>query len=62
MTAPSRQVSLPEHLCAALEKKFGNLETFLGFVLTELVRDDAKALDEEERRMLEERLRDLGYL
>ena len=62
MTPPTRQVSLPEHLCDAAEKKFGNLETFLTFVLGELLRDEARALDDSERHMLEQRLRDLGYL
>jgi hypothetical protein len=63
---PKRQVYLPEDLCAIVEKRFsgrfGNFEAFLEFVLRELVCDDAQALDESERAMIEKRLRDLGYL
>jgi len=62
MNTPPRQVSLPEHLCTAVEKRFGELEPFLSFVLTELVRDDVSALDQNDTRMVEDRLRELGYL
>jgi len=62
MNTSSRQISLPDHLCAAIERKFGSLEPFLTFVLGELLRDDAAALDQNEQRMVEERLRELGYL
>jgi hypothetical protein len=65
MTA-RRQFSLSEELCASAEKKFGarfgSLESFLEFVLRELVRTDAEALDKTEQAILEKRLRDLGYL
>ncbi len=65
MTA-RRQISLPEELCASAERqfggRFGGLEPFLEFVLRELVRNDAEALDKAERAVLEKRLRDLGYL
>ena len=64
MTA--RKISLPEELCASAEQKFGarfeGLEALLEFVLRELVREDAEALDQAERAVLEQRLRDLGYL
>jgi hypothetical protein len=62
MNSSLRQVSLPEHLCVALERRFGNLESFLTFVLGELVRDEATILDQNEERIVEERLRELGYL
>ena len=62
MTSPQRQVSLPEDLCTAAEQRFGNLETFLTFVLGEVLRDDAAALDQNEQRLVEERLRELGYI
>jgi len=62
MNAPVRQLSLPLDLCEAAEKKFGNLETFLTSVLRELLRDDAAVLDQNEQRIVEERLRELGYL
>ena len=65
MTA-RRQISLPEELCASAEEQFGArfecLESFLEFVLRELVRNDAEMLDKAEQAVLEKRLRDLGYL
>jgi hypothetical protein len=60
-----RQLSLPEGVCAAAEKQFssfGSLEDLLEFVLRELTRNDAEALDRAEQALLEERLRSLGYL
>jgi hypothetical protein len=65
MTA-RRQVTLPEELCAAAEQQFSSnfesLESLLEFVLRELTRRDAESLDEAEQAMLEDRLRNLGYL
>ncbi len=61
-----RDVHLPADLCAEAERRFsaryGNLEKFLEFLLRELLRDDAVKMDEAEQRVIEERLRDLGYL
>lgn len=61
-----RTVSLPAELCIQAEKKFGkkfgSLEQVLEYVLRDLVRDDAAQADEGEQRMIEQRLRDLGYL
>jgi len=62
MTASIRQISLPDDLCARAEKRFGPLEVFLVRVMEELLCDDAGALDEKEQRMIDERLRELGYL
>ena len=65
MTA-RRSISLPEELCAAAEQQFGSgfqgLESLLEFVLSELTRNDAASLDAAEQAVLEERLRNLGYL
>jgi len=66
-TAPARrQISLPEELCAAAERRFapqfGTMETLLEFVLRELMQDNAEALDKTEQAILEQRLRDLGYI
>lgn len=62
----TREVRLPSELCAAIEKrfaaKFGSLEELLVFVLRDLASDDAAQLDQNEQRLVEERLRDLGYL
>ena len=61
-----RQIGLPEELCASAEQqfgaRFGTLEAFLEFVLSELVRNDGEALDKTEQAILEQRLRDLGYI
>jgi len=61
-----REVSLPAELCEALERRYGqqfpNIEELLVFVLSELVRDDAHRLDQNDQRLIEARLRDLGYI
>jgi len=61
-----RDVHLPADLCTAAEKRFGDsfgsLEEFLVFVLRDLTRDDAASADEAEQRLVEQRLRELGYL
>lgn len=62
----TRTVQLPESLCSAAEKKFGqtfaNLEDLLVFILRDLLRDEAAQFDETEQRFVEQRLRELGYL
>ena len=66
MTLPTRSVNLPSDLCDAAQLRFGKqfpeLEDLLVFVLKELVRDDAQLMNQNEQRMIEERLRNLGYL
>jgi hypothetical protein len=61
-----RSVNLPAELCMRAEKRFGerfdSLEQLLVFVLRDLMRDEAAQADEGELRMIEQRLRDLGYL
>ncbi len=61
-----REVRLPADVCAAAEKKFvhvfGSLEELLVFVLRDLSRDEAASADQAEQRLVEERLRELGYL
>jgi hypothetical protein len=61
-----RNVSLPSSLCEAAEQRFGprfgGLEPFLTFVLEQLLRDDAAHMDQAERQMVEDRLRELGYV
>jgi hypothetical protein len=66
MTASLRQVSLPEDLCSAAEelygKRFPSMEKLIMFLLEEVTRRDAVRLDQEEQRIIEERLKALGYL
>ena len=66
MGSDLRQVGLPAALCERIEQRFGahrgSLEQFLTFVMQELLRDDAAQMDESERRIIEQRLKDLGYI
>jgi hypothetical protein len=61
-----RDVRLPADLCETAElrfaARFGNVEQFLTFVLRELLRDEATQMDEAEQRIIQDRLRDLGYI
>ncbi len=61
-----RVINLPAELCVQAEErfgaKFGGLEQLLEYVLRELLRDDATRADEQEQHLVEQRLRDLGYL
>ncbi len=61
-----REVRLPAELCAAAETKFAakfpSLEALLEFLLRDLLRDEALRMDEAEQRLIEERLRELGYI
>jgi hypothetical protein len=62
----TRELRLPVELCANVEKKyaakFGSLEELLIFVLHELSHDDSSRADEAEQKIIEDRLRDLGYI
>jgi hypothetical protein len=66
MTDEMRDVRLPADLCAAAEKRFGktfaHIEELLTAVLRDLASDDVSALDQAEQRLVEQRLRELGYL
>jgi hypothetical protein len=62
-----RNVRLPDELCTAAEErikgtKYASLEELLTFVLGELVSQKSGQLEEQERKMIEQRLRDLGYM
>jgi hypothetical protein len=61
-----RTVNLPEDLCAAAEKfltsRFDSLEALISFLLQEVVKDDAIKYDQVEEQMIEQRLKDLGYI
>ena len=62
----TRTVNLPAELCVQAERKFGekfgSLEQLLEYVLRDLLRDDTAQADEGEQRVIEQRLRELGYL
>jgi hypothetical protein len=66
MTEDMRNLQLPRELCERVEQRFGQqfgkVEDFLIYVMERLVRYDAKAMDQEEQRIIEERLKDLGYI
>lgn len=61
-----REILLSAGLCRAAELKYGarygSLEEFLTYVLEQFVRDDAVKMDQDEQRIIEERLKDLGYI
>lgn len=64
--AQYRTINLPEDLCGAAEKllagRFQNLEALVSFLLQEVVKDDAAKFDRAEEQMIEQRLKDLGYI
>jgi len=66
LTTLYRTLNLPEEVCLEAEKwmagRFDNLETLLTFILREIARDDAIKFDEAEEGIVEQRLRDLGYI
>jgi hypothetical protein len=61
-----REILLPLDLCAAIEKKFGktfgSVEELVLFLLQELVKRDTADLDRADQAVVEERLRELGYI
>lgn len=66
MTEYLRTIKLPEDLCRTAEKKyaahFTSLEELIAFVLHALANDQAAEMDDAESRIIDERLRELGYL
>jgi hypothetical protein len=66
MSDKMRDLRLPEALCEAVEqrfaKRFGNIEEFLIYVSQRLVNDEAEQMDHNEQRIIEDRLKDLGYI
>jgi hypothetical protein len=61
-----RTISLPEELCLKAEQKFRHryetVDDLLLAVMTELMLDDAAAMDVDEQKIIEERLKGLGYI
>ncbi|MGB2605118.1 MAG: hypothetical protein WBC78_16090 [Candidatus Sulfotelmatobacter sp.] len=62
----SREIRLPEDLCVAAEQRFGSefrtLDDLLIFLLQEVLRRDTIEIDRADQRVVEERLKDLGYI
>ncbi len=66
MTEEVREIRLPAGLCASVEKRFAktfaNVEELLTAVLRDLASDEVSTRDQSEQRLVEQRLRELGYL
>lgn len=61
-----RTVRLPEELCEQAERwmgsRFESVESLITFVLQEIIKDDGSKMDQQEEEMVQQRLRDLGYI
>jgi hypothetical protein len=61
-----RTIQLPQSLCEMVEKqvlgKFPDLESLIIFILERLTDDDGLQFDEQEEQIIQNRLRELGYL
>jgi len=61
-----REIRVPAELCDAAQQKFGasfaGIEQLVTFLLQELVHADTSDLDKADQAVVEERLRDLGYI
>ena len=62
-----RDIRLPAHVYEAVERliqgtRFTTVDEFVSFVLKELTKADSSTIDERERKAIEDRLRNLGYL
>ena len=57
---------LADELCLRAEQRFGDrfgsVEQLLEFVLSDLLRDDEMQMEQQEQHIIEQRLKDLGYL
>jgi hypothetical protein len=64
--AEFREIRIPEDLCASAERtfagKFGNIEELVAYLLREVTSDAEVRIDETEQKMIEERLKALGYI
>jgi hypothetical protein len=61
-----RTIALPADLCIEAEKwmagRFGSLEELVTFLLREIVQDEDDKIDQQEEELIQQRLRDLGYI
>lgn len=64
--ASTRTVTLSSELCQLAEERFkarfGSIDELITAMLNQLLQEDALKMDEGEQRLLEERLKGLGYL
>jgi hypothetical protein len=61
-----RTVQLREELCVRAETwlkgRFDSLEGLLSFLLEEIIKEEGAKLDQREEEIVQQRLRDLGYI
>lgn len=62
-----RDVQIPAQLYQAAQRliagtRFKSVDEFVSFALQQLTATDSASLNDKERKAIEERLRDLGYL
>ena len=61
-----RSLQIPEELCAQAERwlrgRFNNLEDLVAFALEEIIKEESAKLDQQEEEMVQQRLKDLGYI
>jgi hypothetical protein len=66
MTKKWREVRLPVELCEAAERQYADqyasLEELLTFMLSYVTRKEAERMDQAELEIVQQRLRDLGYV
>lgn len=61
------RINIPKELheaagrCAA-DCGFGNVDGLVAYLLNQVLRPDVMRMDQEELRIIEDRLRDLGYM
>lgn len=62
----NRSVQIPEDLYRTIKDRLGsqftNVDDFVSYVLREVLREDFPSFDESEQKMIQSRLKDLGYL
>ena len=61
-----RTLQLPADVCAQADQwlngRFDNIEALIDFLLREIMKDDGSTLDQREEEIVQQRLRDLGYI
>ena len=61
-----RSIRVPEPLCDKAERwmngRFESLEALVAFILQEIVDEKGARLDQQEEELVQQRLKDLGYI